>query len=66
METFPSYSTMVDNARMMEMGKKTREDFQKKCKRGFEGKSLGQGETLGAFKTLNSGKTLSVAPSTSV
>lgn len=49
METFPNFSAMVENARMMEIGEKTREYFQKKRKRGFEGKTLGQGGTWEAF-----------------
>lgn len=47
METFSNYSTMVDNARMMELGEKSKDEFYKNRKRWFEGKSSGQGGTLG-------------------
>lgn len=35
-ESFCNYSTMVDNARMMEIGENKWDDFQLKCKRGLD------------------------------
>lgn len=50
METYPSYSAMMDNACMMEIGKKDDSEFRKKRKQGFEGKPIGHDGALRNFK----------------
>lgn len=61
-ETFLSYSAMVNNARMMEMGKKDDNEFKRKPKRGYEGRSFYHGGTLRAFKPPSRGQMTSMAP----
>lgn len=67
METYPSFSTMVDTAYVMEMGEKDDDsEFKRKRKQGFEGRPSGHGGSSGTFKPPSRGQTTSMVPAASI
>lgn len=63
MEIYPTYSTMIDTTRMMEMREKEDDEHNKKQKRGFKGRPFNYGGSLGASKPPSQGQSALVVSS---